>query len=399
MEARRAVAHESTDTVEKVEFFRHSVGVEEKAAVAAVLDSLFLTTGAEVRDFETELAAYLGVNDVIAVTSCTAAEHLVLVALGIGPGDEVITTSMTFLASASAILHAGATPVFVDCDATTGNIDPDRIIAAITPKTKAIVGVHLYGAMFDVVRVRAIADEHGLALIEDSAHCLEGTRDGFRPGQVGDAALFSFYATKAITSGEGGAIAVNSPELADKLRTLRLHGMSKGAADRYHGPYAHWDMVELGYKANMSNIQGAMLRPQLRRADRQRDRRELISQRYDASIAGIGDLSVPAVPDGAVSARHLYTIWTEEEVRDEWLAYLGDQGIGCAVNFRAIHQLSWLRDNVQLRFALPNAERIGARTISIPLYDQLTDAEVQRVCDVLIGVPSRRVPRPSLLAL
>jgi len=381
----KPVATPSTIDTRKVEFFRHSVGDEEKRAVTDVLDSLFLTTGTEVYEFEREFASYLGVPEVVAVSSCTAAEHLTLVALGIGPGHEVITTPMTFIATATAILHTGATPVFVDDEADTGNIDPERVAAAITPRTKAIVGVHLFGSMLDVQALRAIADEHGLALIEDSAHCVEGLRAGARPGQVGDAASFSFYATKSITCGEGGAIAVRSGDLAAKLRTIRLHGMSKNAADRYSGLYQHWDMVELGYKSNMTNIQAAMLRPQLRRTDAQRDRREDIAAAYDACIDSMDDMDRPVVPDDAISARHLYTIWTRPELRDAWLAHLGNEGIGCAVNYRAIHQLTWLRDHVEVRFDLTNAERIGARTISLPFYDRLTDEEVERVCEVLAG--------------
>lgn len=380
-----ARSESGAETPRRVEFFRHSVGDEEKAAVLRVLDSVFLTMGEEVYDFESELAAYLGVPHAVAVSSCTAAEFLTLKAMGIGPGDEVITTPMTFIASATAILHAGATPVFVDVEATTGNIDPERIAAAITPRTKAIVPVHLFGTMCDMHALRKIADEHGIAVIEDSAHCIEGLRDGIRPGQVGDAACFSFYATKVITSGEGGAVAVHDDRLAETLRTIRLHGMSKSAADRYHGLYKHWDMVELGYKFNMTNIQAAMLRPQLRRTDEQRDRREQISRMYDACIDSLAHFDRPLVPEGATSGRHLYTIWADPGRRDAWLSHLGEEEIGCAVNFRAIHELTWLRDHVELRFDLSNAERIGARTITIPLYDRLTDGEVDRVCSVLSG--------------
>jgi UDP-4-amino-4-deoxy-L-arabinose-oxoglutarate aminotransferase len=367
----------------KVEFYRHSLGEDEKVAMSRVLDTLFLTTGDEAYAFEREFAEYLGVPDVVTVSSCTAALHLSLVGLGIGPGDEVITTAMTFIASATAIVHAGATPVLVDVDPLTGNIDPACVEAAITPATKAIVAVHLYGTMVDVVALRAIADRHGLALIEDAAHCVEGRRDGFGPGQLGDTTCFSFYATKTLTCGEGGAIAVRDPELAERLRCIRLHGMSKNAADRYHGKYEHWDMVTLGWKANLSNIQAAMLRPQLAKLDGRRQRREEISRAYDAAVDALDGVERPIVPAGAVSARHLYTVWVDEQHRDAILSDLGARGIGTAVNYRAIHELTWLRANLDMRFPLPNAERIGARTISLPLYDKLTDDEVTRVCEEL----------------
>lgn len=367
----------------KVEFYRHSVGAEEKAAVARVLDSLFLTTGAEVAAFEEEFATFLGVPHVVGVSSCTEAEHLALRALGVGPGDEVITTPMTFIASATAILHAGAVPVFVDVEPSTGNIDPTEVEAAITPRTRAIVAVHLYGAMCDMRALRAVADRHRLFLIEDCAHCVEGTRDGVGPGELSDAACFSFYATKTLTCGEGGAVAVHDSTLDDRLRRLRLHGMTKGAADRYGGLYQHWDMIELGYKSNMTNISAAMLRPQLQHLLARRERREEISRGYDRFVDRMPGFSRPIVPAGARSARHLYTIWVHGSRRDWLLEFLGAQQIGCAVNYRAIHRLSWLAQHVEAAHPLPNAERIGDATVSLPLYDRLTDTEVERVCEAL----------------
>jgi UDP-4-amino-4-deoxy-L-arabinose-oxoglutarate aminotransferase len=368
---------------DKVEFYRHSLGEAEKAAMSRVLDTLFLTTGDEVYSFEREFAEYLGVPDVVAVSSCTAALHLALVGLGIGAGHEVITTAMTFIASATPVIHAGATPVLVDVEPDTGNIDPAKVEAAITPATKAIIAVHLYGTMVDIRALRDIADRHGLALIEDAAHCVEGVRDGYRPGQLGDVACFSFYATKTLTCGEGGAVAVRDPQLAERLRTIRLHGMSKNAADRYHGKYEHWDMVTLGWKANLTNIQAAMLRPQLGKLEARRQRRDEISRMYDAVVETIGEVGRPAVPDGVVPARHLYTVWIPGGRRDAVLSLMGARGVGTAVNYRAIHGLTWMRDNLDLRFPLPNAERIGAETISLPLYDKLTDAEVARAGSVL----------------
>ncbi|MGI8685666.1 MAG: DegT/DnrJ/EryC1/StrS family aminotransferase [Acidimicrobiales bacterium] len=363
----------------RVEFHRHSIGAEEKEAVGRILDSLFLTTGQEAYTFESEFASFLGVPYVVGVSSCTAAEHLALLAFDIGPGDEVITTPMTFVATATAIVHAGATPVFVDVEPTTGNIDANLIEAAITARTRAIVAVHLYGTMCDMRALRAIADRHGLILIEDAAHCVEGTRDSVGVGHLGDATCFSFYATKALTSGEGGAIAVKDERIAERLRTIRLHGMSKNAADRYHGAYQHWDMVELGFKCNLTNIQAAMLRPQLSRLHAQRDRREQVAQAYDRVVDATPGLSRPSVPEGARSARHLYTVWSTDGRRDDIIRSLGEQGVGCAVNYRAIHKLTWLAQNVEQRFPLPEAERIGDQTVSLPIYDKLTDAEVERV--------------------
>jgi len=189
-----------------VDFYRHSLGDEEKAAVASVLDSLFLTTGQRVYEFEKRFEEYLGVPAVVATVHCTASLHLAMLAAGVGPGDEVITTPMTFLSSANAVIYAGGTPVFVDVDPATANIDPARVAAAIGPRTKAILGVDLYGLPADWVALRRLADERGLVLVEDAAHCVEGRRDGYGPGHLADYACFSFYATKNLTCGEGGAI-------------------------------------------------------------------------------------------------------------------------------------------------------------------------------------------------
>lgn len=367
----------------KVEFHRHAMGEEEKAAVAAVLDGLFLTTGEEVYAFEREFADYLGVPFVVTVASCTSALHLALLALGVGPGDEVITTPMSFVASATPIIHAGASPVFVDVEPDTGLLDPARVRAAITPATRAIVAVHLYGTMCDMVALRRIADERGLVLIEDAAHCIEGSRGGVRAAHLGDAACFSFYATKTLTSGEGGAIAVQDEGLALRLRRLRLHGIDRGPAERHGKPYQHWDMLELGHKSNMTNIQAALLRPQLKRLEERHRRRETLAVMYDRFVEGAPWLTRPSVPTDARSGRHLYTVWTEPHRRDALLAFLGANGIGCAVNYRAMTDLSWFRKNVRNRFDLGHAERIGASTVSLPFHSVLADDEVQSVCEVL----------------
>src|SRR5436190_15951415 len=202
----------------KIPYFRHDLGKPEIDRLAKVLEGDILTTGAEVAEFEQRFAAYLGQRHAFALTSCTGALHLALLALDIGPGGEVITTPMSFVATATAILESGATPVFVDVEADTGNLDAARVEAAITPKTRAIMPVHLYGLMCDMRALRAIADKHGLRLIENAAHCIEGVRDGVRPGALSDAACFSFYATKNLTFGEGGAINVNHDKLVEQLK-------------------------------------------------------------------------------------------------------------------------------------------------------------------------------------
>jgi UDP-4-amino-4-deoxy-L-arabinose-oxoglutarate aminotransferase len=366
----------------KVEFYRHNIGQAEKDQVLAAMDSLFLTTGEITYKFERNLAKYLGISSSVGLMSCTAALHLALLAFNIGPGDEVITTPLTFIASANAVLHAGAKPVFVDVEPTTGNLDANLVEAAITPRTKAILPVHLYGHMCDMKALRAIADKHNLKIIEDAAHCLEGVRDGFRPGQLGDAACFSFYATKSITCGEGGAIGFKDENLVDLLKQLSLHGMSRSAADRYHGKYQHYDMEILGWKYNLSNIQAAMLIPQLEQVEEHLARREAICQRYEEAFSKLANVDFPIVLPETKSARHLFTIWVDPNQRDEKLAQIQSTGVNVAVNYRALHLLKFYRNEFGFKpGSFPVAEKIGNSTISLPLYSKLTDQEVDYVIE------------------
>src|SRR2546426_767275 len=235
-----------------VEFYRHQLGEEEAAAFEREMGG-FLVRGRRGAEAPT----------VVGTNSCSMGLLIALRALDVGPGDEVITTPLTFASTAHAVLLAGATPVLVDVEPTTGLIDPDCVRAAIGPRTRGILPVHLYGQLADMRALRRIADDRGLVIVEDSAHGVEMERDGVRPGELGDAAVFSFYATKNITCGDGGAIVTRRRDLAERLRRLRNHGMSRAATERHGEPYRHWDIVELGYKANLTDLQAALLRPQL----------------------------------------------------------------------------------------------------------------------------------------
>jgi dTDP-4-amino-4,6-dideoxygalactose transaminase len=277
-------------------------------------------------------------------------------------------------------MHVGATPVFVDAEDDTGLVDAGKIEAAITPRTKAILPVHLYGTMADMKKIRDIADRHGLRTMEDSAHCIEGERDGVRPGQLSAAACFSFYATKNLTCGEGGAVTTNDTELAARLRILRLHGMSKDAINRYHGAYQHWDMVELGWKYNLDDIHAALLVGQLGSLDSMWRRREEISRIYDGAFSTVPEVRIPKVI--GKSARHLYTIWVDPKKRDQVLHKMHEHKIGVAVNYRSVHNLSFFRKTFGFRPEdFPNANRIGESTITLPLYPKLTDSEVEYVIE------------------
>jgi dTDP-4-amino-4,6-dideoxygalactose transaminase len=393
----------------RVEFYRHQLGEEEASSWRDVLDTLFLTLGPQVAAFEEELGRFL-VRDrdgatppsVVGTSSCSMGLLLALRALDVGPGDEVITTPMTFVSTTNAILHLGARPKLVDVEAETGLIDPGAVRAAIGERTVGMVPVHLYGQLADMKALRAVADVRGLFIVEDSAHGIEIERDGVRPGDLGDAAVFSFYATKNLTSGDGGAVVTRDARLAERLRRLRNHGVSKAASDRHLGLYQHWDLVELGYKANLTDLDAALLRPQLRRVEERRNLRERLSARYESLLRErIADLAAPPPTARGVpwmvggrgrSSRHLWTMHARLGERDALLARLGAAGIGTAVNYRAIHLLSYLAQTLSLpRGALPVAEEIGDRTVSLPMYPTLTfpeqDLVVQAVAEAWTGRP------------
>jgi dTDP-4-amino-4,6-dideoxygalactose transaminase len=361
--------------------------------VREVLSQPILTTGAYVDRVEQLLAGYLGVKHALCVSSCTGALHLSLLALGIGSGDEVITTPMTFIATATSILEAGATPVFVDVEADAGNLDPDKIETAITPRTKAIMPVHLFGLMADMRALRTIADRHGLAIIEDAAHCVEGRRDGASPGSLGDTACFSFYATKNLTSGEGGAVVTNDSTLYQKLRLLCLHGMTKTASDRQREGYSHWDMTVLGWKYNMSNIEAAVLLPQFNRLESKLAAREQLAKRYVERLSGLAGVTLPvqAAGDGdGVHARHLFPVWIQEGRRDEVVRGLQAHGVEVVVNYRAIHLLSYFRQAFGFRKGdFPVAEAIGDATVSLPFFPGMPLEDADRVAELIEELLSR----------
>src|SRR5262249_23205794 len=368
----------------RIPYFRHDLGEAELACLASVLEGEILTTGDAVSEFEAKFAACLGVRHVLGVTSCTGALHMALLALDIGSGDEVITTPMSFVATATAILEADATPVFVDVEPDTGNLDAARVEAAITPRTKAILPVHLYGLMCDMRAMRTIADRHGLRLIEDAAHCIEGARDGVRPGELSDAACFSFYATKNLTCGEGGAIVVNDDAVGERLKLRRRHGRRRMGAEGAREGYRHWDMVVLGWKYNMSNIEAALLLPQFARIDAKLARRHALAERYKKGFAGMVGITLPSAPPGCVHGRHVYTVWCDAVPRDELVAHLHGERIGAVVNYRPIHLMAYFVERYGYRRGdFPIAEWIGDRTVSLPFYPDMELEDVDIVVDAV----------------
>ncbi len=369
----------------KVEFYRHDLGEAELSSLRETFSTPFLTLGPRVAAFERALGDELGAPHVVGATSCTLGMHMAMKALGVGPGDEVVTTPMSFISTPNAALYVGATPVFADVDPETGLLDPARVAEKLSPCTKAISCVHLYGQMADVRALRALADAHGVALLEDSAHGFECERDGVRPGQLGDVAVFSFYATKTITSGDGGALATRRDDLAARLRRLRNHGVSKDAISRYGGTYQHWDMIELGFKGALTDVEAALLLPQLGRAHARQEARARVAAAYRARLEHHPKLTLLR-PVGK-STHHLFPVLVPEGRREEVLTRLGEAGIGCAVNYRAIHTLAYYKERFGLaEESLPHAAAIGRRTVSLPMWPGLSDDDVAYVSDTLLHI-------------
>lgn len=370
----------------KIEFFKHNITEADIAAAAQVMKSIFITTGPKVAEFEKQFSKHLEIPEAVGLTSCTGALHLTLLKHGVGPGDEVITTPMTFVATATAILEAGATPIFVDVCPKSGMILPEAVEAAITEKTKAILPVHLYGRMVDMRGFSKLANKHHLVLIEDAAHCIEGQREGVRPGQVSQAACFSFYPTKSMTCGEGGALVCKSGVDGEWYRSARHHGISKNASYRYSKKYEHWDMEIMGWKYNMNDIQAALLLGQIDRLDDYRQRRQNLETHYRKLLEDVDGVDLMESPQrGEISGHHLFTVLLPREVkRDEVLRKMEENGIGCAVNYRAIHTLRYFREKFGFRPEdFPTANEMGNRTITLPLYPKLSEGEVEIVCKTL----------------
>lgn len=366
-----------------------SIGDAEIAEVSDSLRRGWLGKGPKVARFEEMMREYTGAEHAVALGSCTAALHLSLLAAGIGPGDEVITTTMTFCATVNAILHAGATPVLVDCDRESGLIDVDAVQAAVTPRTRCILPVHLTGRVCDMDAIGAIADRHGLLVVEDAAHALEGVHRGRKVGTISPLTCFSFYVTKNITTGEGGVVTTHDGALADRIRTLGLHGLSHDAWRRFSDEgYRHYLVEEPGFKYNMMDLQAAIGLHQLPHVERWLVRREEIWRIYTAAFRDL-PIGLPAPDDpNSRHARHLYTLTVDPERsgvgRDELMLRLHRMGIGTGVHYVAVHLHPYYRERWGLRpESFPNASWISERTLSIPLSPALDDADVERVVDAV----------------
>ncbi len=380
------------------EFLPYALPLIEDEEIDQVLDSLksnWLTKGPKTMEFEKEFAEYVGAKYAIAVNSCTAALHLALVARGIGAGDEVITTPMTFASSANVIIHAGATPVLADIDPVTMNIDVNQMKAKITPRTKAVIPVHLAGHPCEMDEIMAVAREHGLFVLEDGAHAVYTQYKGHNVGTIGDATAFSFYATKNLVTGEGGMVTTNDEELADKIRVLSSHGMSRNAWNRYTATGSwYYEILYPGYKYNMTDIQAGLGIAQLGKLAKMQERRKSIVSRYNEAFGVMPELEIPVEKDYARHAWHLYIIKLNLDKlnidRDQFIEELKAANIGTSVHFIPLHYHPYYRDTFQFKKGdYPQAEKTFDRIISLPLYPRMSDQDVDDVIEAMQGIVAR----------
>lgn len=361
------------------------IGEEEVQGVLECLRSGWLTTGPKTKQFEQEFASYVGAKHALAVNSCTAALHLALEALGVGPGDEVITSPMTFTATAAVVEHLGAHPVFVDVEPDTLNLDARRIEERVTSRTKAILPVHFAGQACDMDTVLEVARDRRLPVVEDAAHAIPTRYKGRLVGTLGDVTCFSFYATKNVTTGEGGMITTERDDIADRVRLMHLHGMSRDAWKRYTeaGSWAY-EILAPGFKYNLSDIASAIGIPQLRSCERFHARRREIARRYSEAFAGLKGVRGPVVRDDAAHGWHLYVIQVDAAAlgigRDEFIRQMMARKIGVSVHFIPLHIQPYYRDKYRLAPAdCPNAYAAYQRIVSLPLYAKMSDTDVEDV--------------------
>lgn len=366
-----------------------SIGDEEIAEVISCLRSGWLTTGVKVKQFEEEFSKFIGSDNAIAVNSCTAALHLSLEAIGVRAGDEVITCPMTFASTAAVIEHLKAKPVFVDCEPETLTISPSAIEAHLSPRTRAILPVHFAGQSCDMDPILEIADRYSLSVVEDAAHALPASYKGRMVGTIGDLTCFSFYVTKNITTGEGGMVTTRDANLAQRIRLMRLHGMTKDAWKRYsqNGSWCY-EVLEPGYKYNLTDIAASIGIHQLRKCDLFHERRATIAQMYTHLFADLPEILTPRVMNYGTHAWHLYVIRLDLNAlgidRDTFITELLARNIGVSVHFIPLHIQPYYRDTYgYCPDDFPNAWHAFQRMISLPIYPKMTDNDVADVIEAV----------------
>lgn len=385
-------------TNRRTEFLPYGIPLIEEDDIAGVVDSLrsnWITKGPKTMEFEKRFAEYVGAKYAVAVNSCTAGLHLSLVAAGIGEGDEVITTPMTFAASANVIIHVGAKPVFVDIDPTTLNIDVRKIREKITSRTKGIIPVHIAGHPAQMDEIMAIAKEHNLFVLEDAAHAVYTRYKGKLIGSIGQATAFSFYATKNLATGEGGMVTTNDQALADKIRIMSSHGMSRNAWNRYTASGSwYYEILYPGYKDNMTDIQAALGLTQLAKLERMQGIRQDIADRYNKEFGEMPEIEIPVELDYARHAWHLYIIKLNLEKltvdRAQFIEELKEEQIGTSVHFIPVHMQPYYKETYGYqRGDFPQAETTYDRIISLPLYPKMDAQDTEDVINAVKRVVER----------
>lgn len=383
----------------KIPLFDPDLGSEEAEALAAVIRSKWLTMGERTAEFEARFAAMVGVPHALAVNSATAALHVALAALGIGPGDDVIVPSLTFVATANAVRYCGARPVFADIESLDfWNVGARTIAAVLTPATRAIVVVHYAGYACDMEAIAALAKERGLALVEDVAHAPGASIAGRALGAWGDAGCFSFFSNKNMTTAEGGMLTTARSDVADRARKLRSHGMTTLTLDRHKGHAFGYDVVELGYNYRMSELNAAVGLVQLDRLASANARRAQWVQRYRRRLEAMPGLTVPFSRFAGQSAYHLMPVLLPREVeRHAVMAHMKDRGVQTSIHYRPVDTFSAYVDaGLGPSDAVPVSHDVGARVITLPLYPGMGEAAVDYVCDVLHEALDQPPPAAAL---
>lgn len=366
------------------------LGPEEETAVLDVLRSRWLSMGGVTAAFEAEFARFVGVRCAIAVTNCTAALHLAGLALGWGPGDEVIVPALTFVATANAVTYSGATPVFADITGEEDfSLDPVDVESKITPRTRAIVVVHYAGYACDMVQMAEIARRHGLAIVEDAAHAPGAALDGRQLGAWGDIGCFSFFANKNMSTGEGGMLTTNDDDLAQRLQLLRAHGMTSLTWERHKGHAWRYDVVAPGYNYRLDELRAAIGRVQLQKLPRNNARRRALNAQYVTQLgARASQVGLPYSQHRGVAACHIRPILLPEGVdRQAFMTAMRAQGIQTSIHYPPVHQFTQYQKHSKKPIVLPRTEAVSRREVTLPLYPAMTDADaaqvVEAVCSAL----------------
>jgi len=370
-------------------YHRALIDEEEVSAVLEVLRSGWLTTGPRVREFETEFARYVGARHAVAFSSCTAALHLALATINLQEGDEVIVPTMTFASTGEVVLYFKARPVLVDCKKGTFHLDPEQFAKAITNHTRAVIPVHYAGYPCEMKEILEIASQHGLKVIEDAAHALPSRYKDRIIGTLGDITCFSFYATKTLTTGEGGMATTENAELAERMRMLSLHGINKDAWKRYtaEGTW-RYDILETGYKYNLTDLQASLGIAQLRKCDGMWARRAALAERYNDALGYLEAFEIPQLPKEGQHAWHLYVVQVDPSVlridRNQVIEELRSRGIGTSVHFIPLHLHTLYQRQLGYETGqFPNAEERFERAISLPIYPAMADEDSNRVIEAL----------------